>query len=228
MEDVIRNVRNNSYEESFEKFSSDIRRIYQNAILYNPPDSIIHEKAQLLKVKMYAIFHEFREKQLMAAIGAAKRSNGTLASLIRQKKQTQLQETLLPSRGTLLVVPHTLVEHWVVSYMSFCNGELGCHQNLSLSHFLPPTFDAKEQIHLHINYSIFCRKPALIYKHCRGRSYTKGSSHVETSDFRIFRELCYVRKSHFPFLFIDESTENLPSEELLASFLIVLTTTKVR
>jgi hypothetical protein len=119
MEDVIRNIRNNSYDESFEKFSNDIRRIYQNAILYNSPDSLVHQKAQLLKEKVHEFFHEFREKQLISAIGAAKRSNGTLGSLIQQKKQNELLDTLLPSRGTLLVVPHTLVEHWVVSCMSF-------------------------------------------------------------------------------------------------------------
>eukprot|EP00557_Chaetoceros_sp_GSL56_P009171 CAMPEP_0176494518 /NCGR_PEP_ID=MMETSP0200_2-20121128/10149_1 /TAXON_ID=947934 /ORGANISM="Chaetoceros sp., Strain GSL56" /LENGTH=1522 /DNA_ID=CAMNT_0017892301 /DNA_START=84 /DNA_END=4652 /DNA_ORIENTATION=- len=197
MEDVNHNIRNNFYDGSFESVANDICQIYQNAISYNPPDSIVHEKAQAMKRKMYAIFHEFRQKQLILATGAAKRSNGILGSLIRQKRQNELMETLLPSRGTLLVVPSTLVQHWV------------------------------EQINLHINFSALSSKPLLIFIHRRHTSFVRYSSHnVETSDYTMYEELCCIKKSHFPFLFIDEITQNLPPEQCLASFLIVLTTTK--
>jgi hypothetical protein len=81
---------------------------------------------------------------------------------------------------------------------------------------------------LHINFPACSTKQPLIFRHCTHSICRILSSHVETSDRMVFKTLCCINKTHFPFLLVDESLEKLPSEQFLSSFLIVLTTTKVR
>ncbi len=65
--------------------------------------------------KFEECYNDFRLAQLNSAMGKQKRSKLSLGSLISENKRQELLDTLLPSKGTLIVVPSTLMQHWEVS-----------------------------------------------------------------------------------------------------------------
>ena len=81
---------------------------------------------------------------------------------------------------------------------------------------------------MHIDFSACSKKQPVIYRHRVGNKFKREYPCKEVSDYRSMIYLCEDKCSHFPFLFIDECNEKLPSEDFLARFSIVLTTTKVR
>ncbi len=87
----------------------------RNATKYNDINEDIHQQAVKILKLFESIFEDFRLQQLTAAIGAQKRSKQSLSSLVSESRKTQLLDTLISSRGTLLVVPNTLTDHWEVS-----------------------------------------------------------------------------------------------------------------
>ena len=92
----------------------------RNAKLYNKPDTLIYKTAGSILRKFEDYFEDFRGRQLQSAINSSKRSKRSLGTLISQKKRKDLLHTLLPSKGTLLVVPSTLLQHWEVSSFFLC------------------------------------------------------------------------------------------------------------
>lgn len=175
---------------------------------------------------MFAAFLKvFKEKQLKSAMSSAKRSNLSLGSLINENKMRELLDGLIPSACTLIVVPPTLVQHWEVSIWKNCLAS--CAYFFS-DHLTPFTIKTQDQIKEHIDISACSSvKIPLIYRHRVGKKHRREYPYRETSDFNVYDELCNQKCSHFPFLFIDECNEKLPSEECISSFCIVLTTTKV-
>lgn len=81
---------------------------------FNDVQSHVHQDAVNVLKQFETIFEEFRQQQLTAAIGAQKRSKQSLSTLVSESRKMQLLDTLLSSRATLLVVPHTLINHWEV------------------------------------------------------------------------------------------------------------------
>ena len=80
---------------------------------------------------------------------------------------------------------------------------------------------------LHVDFSACSKKLPLIYRHKRSKRSRRNQSIKEVSDPMLFQKLCKKDCTHYPLLFIDDCTDTLPSEEFLAMFYIVLTTTKV-
>ena len=81
---------------------------------------------------------------------------------------------------------------------------------------------------MHIDFTSCSKREPLIFRHRPSRKYRRELPVKEISDYNMAIELCQDKKSHFPFLFIDECTDKLPSEDFMSIFHIVLTTTKVR
>lgn len=167
--------------------------------MYYSPQHDVHKNAKYLLNHFENIFEQFRKQQIVAAISAQKRSKLSLGALISESRKIQLLDTLVSSKGTLLIVPHMLAEHW------------------------------QEQIHLHVNLSACSTKIPLIFHHRKSKTHRRNhNTYLEVSDLTAVSRLCNEECTHFPFLFIDECNEKLPSEHFLAMFHIVLTTTKVR
>ena len=80
----------------------------------------------------------------------------------------------------------------------------------------------------HLDFAYCSKKEPLIYRHRMKRNYKRIAPYFETSDKKVYHDLCNVKQSHFPLIFIDECSDKLPREDLLSKFLVVLTSTKVR
>jgi hypothetical protein len=63
---------------------------------------------------------QFKNDQLHAAkksfARASVKPNSAVAALIEKRNRTLFLQSLVPSSGTLLVVPSVLMEHWQVRY----------------------------------------------------------------------------------------------------------------
>ena len=86
----------------------------------------------------------------------------------------------------------------------------------------------QEQMKLHIDLAMCSRKEPLIFRHRHSNNYTLSRPYKEVSNYKTATELCQEKMTHFPFLFIDECIDKLPSADFMSTFSIVLTTTKVR
>lgn len=157
----------------------------------------MYKTAEICLKKFEEFYNEFRETQLIAAFGRQKRSKLSLGSLISENKRQELLDSLIPCQGTLLVVPSTLVHHW------------------------------EEQIKMHINFAACSNRLPLIFRHRSSCQYRREIPVKEVADYTLAIELCEKKKTHFPFLFIDECNDKLPSEDFVSIFYIVITTTKV-
>jgi hypothetical protein len=64
---------------------------------------------------------QFKADQLHAAkksfARASVKPNSAVAALIEKRNQTLFLQSLVPSPGTLIVVPSVLMEHWQVRYL---------------------------------------------------------------------------------------------------------------
>lgn len=82
---------------------------------------------------------------------------------------------------------------------------------------------------MHVDFSACSTKIPLIFRHSSNKKFVHTTPHYkEVSNLRKAQKLCMEECTHFPFLFIDSECSNeLPSEEFLAMFYILLTTTKV-
>ena len=197
-----------------------------NAKLYNGLDTAIYRRAEHCLQKFQYFYDEFRKVQLNSAIHKQKRSTLSLRSLIIDNKRQELRDTLLPSKSTLILVPNILVDHWFVSYYICICDE--CFDNiLAMSDPLTQELLLQEQIKLHVDFSCCSHKEPLIFRHRSSSKYKRELPYKEVSNPNSVIKLCQERKSHFPFLFIDECTDELPSEDFISMFFVVLSTTKV-
>jgi len=112
---ILAKIRNNFYDESVYDFKNDIETIYNNALKYYPPENNIHKKAIEILKAFGNMFDDFLNQKMLAAMSVAqKRSKESLSALVAESKRIQLLDNLICSKGTLLVVPSTLVKHWEV------------------------------------------------------------------------------------------------------------------
>lgn len=97
----------------FEDFCSDV----ENEILqsHNGPTSYAEAKAQLIR-RFHGLVKDFTETQLRSAkksfSSSKSKPKSIVAALVEQNSRKKLINTLIPSRGTLLVIPSVLMEHW--------------------------------------------------------------------------------------------------------------------
>ena len=176
----------------FKTFESEVRLCFSNAMMYYPPDNVAYQAAERMLKKFEDLLSEFKIQQLADATKSLSRmkkdSNArSLVDAFEAKKREELEEPLVPSSSTLLVVPSSLLDHW------------------------------EEQMLMHIDFSyISSRNKSLIYYHTSKKS-TKA---VKSSNPNITLKLKNVTN---PIIFIDDGSKELPSEDVLARFPIVLT-----
>ena len=176
----------------FKTFESEVRLCFSNAMMYYPPDNVAYQAAERMLKKFEDLLSEFKIQQLADATKSLSRmkkdSNArSLVDAFEAKKRKELEEPLVPSSSTLLVVPSSLLDHW------------------------------EEQMLMHIDFSyISSRNKSLIYYHTSKKS-TKAA---KSSSPNITLKLKNVTN---PIIFIDDGSKELPSEDVLARFPIVLT-----
>jgi hypothetical protein len=89
-------------------------------MVYNPKGHIVHETAARMKKSFELIVNNFKEQEVQSAIrsysNASSKPNSSVAAFIEQTRKKELQELLVTSSGTLLVVPNTLLSHWEVRF----------------------------------------------------------------------------------------------------------------
>jgi len=101
----------------FKMFEEEVRLCFSNAMEYNSPDSAIYKAAERLIKNFKNIILEFKEEQLRTAAKSIKRMSKDentrhLVDAFEAKKKTEVEETLVPSSSSLLVVPFPLLNHW--------------------------------------------------------------------------------------------------------------------
>ena len=83
---------------------------------YHPDHSDIHKVAALLREKFLLAVEEFKVEQVKSAkksfSRATSKPNSSVAALVEKTQRDNLQNALVQSSGTLLVVPSVLLEHW--------------------------------------------------------------------------------------------------------------------
>lgn len=88
----------------------------RNALAYHPPQSGIHLMATLLKKRFLDAIAGFKDQQVNSAkksfSKATSKPNSSVAALVEKNHRVRLQNALVQSSGTLLVVPSVLLEHW--------------------------------------------------------------------------------------------------------------------
>jgi hypothetical protein len=91
---------------------------FRNATVYNPPENMVHQAALRLSTNFLTLVEEFKAKQIQAAQKSFARSsakpNSAVAALIEEENRKRVLDSLVPSSGTLIVVPGVLMEHWQV------------------------------------------------------------------------------------------------------------------
>ena len=90
----------------------------RNAKLYNPEGHFVHEAAKRMSSKFDGIAEQFKSNQLQKAqksfARASSKPNSSVAALVDERNRRKFLESLVPSSGTLIVVPGVLMEHWQV------------------------------------------------------------------------------------------------------------------
>ena len=83
---------------------------------YHPDHSGIYKVAALLRGKFLLAVDEFKSQQVRSAkksfSKATSKPNSSVAALVEKTQRANLQNALVQSSGTLLVVPSVLLEHW--------------------------------------------------------------------------------------------------------------------
>lgn len=103
----------------FKKFEADVKLCFSNAMTYNPPLSPFHEAAARLMKKFEQLITKFKDDQIHIASKSMHRHRNanspeekSLVDAFEAKRKRELQEPLVPSSSTLLVVPAALLLHW--------------------------------------------------------------------------------------------------------------------
>ena len=98
---------------SFNVFSAG-----RNATLYNPSENVVNQAAQRLTSKFRSLVEQFKLNQINTAqksfAKASSKPNSAVAALVDERNRKRFLESLVPSSGTLIVVPGVLMEHWQV------------------------------------------------------------------------------------------------------------------
>ena len=122
----IRSTANKGDCRDFQAFEADIYRVFENAMAYNSPDSDVHRAAQRMIDNAKYILESFKSEQINTAMKSLSRirlsDSHSLINMLEAKKRRELQDPLISSSSTLLVVPNPLLNHWeeqITSHINF-------------------------------------------------------------------------------------------------------------
>lgn len=118
--DAIRNKIDKTFDcRDFKTFEADVKSCFSNAMIYNPPGHPVYEAAEMLLKHFTELVHEFKNDQIDAAASSMYRHRGatgpserSLVDAFEARRQRELQEPLVATSSTLLVVPAELIAHW--------------------------------------------------------------------------------------------------------------------
>ena len=116
---IRRRIDRSVYGDTLAGFVSDVESCFDNAISNDFVSDPIRQAAERLKVTFRNEMNAFKRSQIEIAIKSFSRASAKpdsmVAALIQKNNTEKLRKALLPSSGTLMVVPAVLVDHWVVS-----------------------------------------------------------------------------------------------------------------
>jgi hypothetical protein len=218
LKDIKARIVEDEYDE-FEKFDSDVKLCFLHVLSEASEDSMTHQAASRLLGIFKGMVEAFKRKKVGVArksfSRSARRPDSEVAAFVEKTNLERLNDALLPSCGTLLVVPAVLLDHWVVRCVCFIF--VVCWRHCTSHPTLLSFFHEKEQMKTHVN-TAFCTDKIPIICEYRG-------NHDSTPKMDEVIRQCTIEKTHFPFLFIDRTSHSkLPSPCFLAMFRVVLTT----
>ena len=125
----LQDIRNNANKgdcRDFKAFEADIYRVFDNAMAYNPPENDVHQAAQRMVHNVKDILQSFKSEQVNTAMKSLSRirlsDSQALINMLEAKKRAELQDPLVASSSTLLVVPNPLLNHWeeqIITHINF-------------------------------------------------------------------------------------------------------------
>ncbi|KAL3914146.1 MAG: hypothetical protein SGILL_006216 [Bacillariaceae sp.] len=118
LKDIKARIEQDAYGDSFDKFETDVRLCFMNGMLSRAPNDLVYMAAARLTMVFDRAVKEFKQKKVQIArkrfSRSAKRPDSEVAAIVEKTNAERLTDALLPSSGTLLVVPSVLVDHWVL------------------------------------------------------------------------------------------------------------------
>lgn len=116
---ILKNIDADKYADDFSAYEKDVELIFQNAIHYNGEDGEISDLARAMWVDFNHLVSELKTRKIQSAkksfSNAHTRPNSSVAAILEQKNRKKFIDSLVPSAANLVVVPETLLSHWVVS-----------------------------------------------------------------------------------------------------------------
>ena len=84
-------------------------------------DQECQTNGERLKNHFLRLVQSFKQKQHLSAVRSSSKSrlDSTVAALCEAHERKKFLDSLMPSKGTLIVVPFVLLDHWRVSVI-FC------------------------------------------------------------------------------------------------------------
>jgi SNF2-related domain/Bromodomain len=116
---ILKNIADDKYGHDFSMYEKDVELIFQNAIDYNAEDGDVADLARDMWADFKDLVAELKTRKIQSArksfSNSKARPNSSVAAILEQKNRTTFMRSLLPSAANLVVVPETLISHWVVS-----------------------------------------------------------------------------------------------------------------
>ncbi|GKZ00035.1 hypothetical protein MPSEU_000956900 [Mayamaea pseudoterrestris] len=109
---IMGRVDNNEYSTSFRLFEDNVRNIIKRFPIFDHHDD---EREDCLSV-FEALVYELKTSQLCSAkksfANASARPNSRVTAIIEKQKLRELEEALLSTSATIIIVPSVLLNHW--------------------------------------------------------------------------------------------------------------------
>lgn len=119
LKSMRRRIDKSLYGDSILGFVADVESCFKIAISNENVSPLLREAAGRLLVIFHNEINSFKRSQVDIAMKSFSRASAKpdsmVAALIERNNAEKLRKALLPSSGTLMVVPAVLVDHWVVS-----------------------------------------------------------------------------------------------------------------
>lgn len=123
LKEIKERIETDVYGDSFVAFQTDVELCFMNAMLAHPCESVIHHAARRLAIIFAGMVKDFKTKKTQIAKKSFSRStrrpDSVVAALVETTSAKRIKKALLPSSGTLLVVPSVLLDHWIVRIALF-------------------------------------------------------------------------------------------------------------
>jgi hypothetical protein len=122
LRDIRERIQSPGYD-NFLAFETDVKLCFMNAMVSNPVQSPIHDAAGRLTTIFSNMIKDFKEATIKIArksfSSTSAKPDSRVAALVEKSNELKLKNSLVPSSGTLLVVPNNLLDHWTVRFSSF-------------------------------------------------------------------------------------------------------------